>query len=116
MAMLRVSRLYSFGIAFDNIKEFWQKAMEGQIPPEFHVLNWNTIKVAALPQLGKVLNKKKMPEPIKEGYRKLEYLTGLHGFRVIVGNRLLDVSFRNLPVLAVLPTWDEIVALKEADD
>jgi len=110
--LFRAAAGVGFELEFDDAKEFYQAAFKGEeLPPFAENLNWNSVKSGCSPLMVKLLDPK-IPEPLREAYQKLEYLTGLHSIKAIIGRKhALAVVTKDLPVFTLLPSLEELSAL-----
>jgi len=117
LGLFRASKGVVFELEFDDAKEFYQTALKGEeIPPFAENLNWNSVKSGCSPLMVKILDPK-IPEPLREAYKKLQFLTGLHSIKAIIGRKhAFTVVAKDLPVFTLLPTLEELAALAGPQD
>jgi len=117
LGLFRAARGVGVEFEFDDVKEFYQAAFKGEeMPPFLENLNWNSVKTGCSPLMVKLMDPK-IPEPLRDAYKKLEYLTGLHSIKAIIGRKhAITLNSKDMPLFTLLPTLDELSALVPKDD
>jgi len=78
-------------------------------------MNWTILSNAFEPVVSTFLSDPESPKALKEGYKKLPYLDGIHSISLIVGDHAFNVEFKGFDVLNLLPAPDKIVTVKKQD-
>jgi len=117
LGLFRASKGVKFEFEFDDAKEFYQAALKGEeMPPFMQNLNWDSVKSGCSPLMVKLMDPK-IPEPLREAYKKMQFLTGLHSIRAIIGRKhAITLTTKDLPAFNLLPTLDELASLIPKDD
>lgn len=108
LSLLRATRNVVFETQFDNLQEFVNSLFP--VPEELRHVQLSTFKPLVAAQLGAILLNDSLPEPVRQTYEKLSFLSALHSVRVTVGKHGLHANVTNGDIFALLPSLDELKA------
>lgn len=106
LSLLRATRNVVFETEFDNLQDFINSSPS--VPEELRHVGFATFKPLLMAKLGGILLNESLPEPVKQTYEKLGYLSAVHGLSLTVGRHAIHADITNGDIFALLPTLEEL--------
>eukprot|EP01090_Pellita_catalonica_P000057 TRINITY_DN1003_c0_g1_i3.p1 TRINITY_DN1003_c0_g1~~TRINITY_DN1003_c0_g1_i3.p1 ORF type:complete len:537 (-),score=104.15 TRINITY_DN1003_c0_g1_i3:334-1944(-) len=109
--MLKALKEFTSSVAFDDLRDFYDKQSVFSARPDLQVVNWNMMRMLILQSgfLDALAMNDKLPLPLANCYRNAKiFLKGLHAAQFVTTDHTFAITAHEMDIFSLFPTLEEL--------